>query len=476
MNRTRIAVIGAGPAGMTAAYELAKSGVEVHVFEAEDRVGGLCRTIPLWGQMVDLGPHRFFSSDPRVNQVWQEVVGEDYRLVNRLTRIYYNRRFFHYPLQPFNALWNMGFWEAGRCLASYLSARMEQRGDADDDPTFESWVVGRFGRRLYEMFFKSYTEKLWGVPCDQLDADFARQRIKKFSMGEAIKSAFHLGKSCHATLVDCFGYPTFGTGGVYERMADFVCGAGGRVHLGRPVDRILHQNRRVYGVQLADGEQFPCQHVISTMPFTLMVKGLGRLPADVQQSLAELTYRNTILVYLKVSGTESFPDQWLYVHAPELLMGRVSNFRNWVPELYGESPASILSLEYWCYDDDPLWNAPDAQLVDLATSEIGETGLIAGHEVQAGEVVRLHRSYPVYGRNYKNHVDTVVQFLDRFTNLTAIGRCGAFKYNNQDHSILMGLLAAENLLRGRKHNLWAINTDYQTYQESAKSDGLRKAA
>ena len=476
MKKARIAVIGSGPAGMTAAYELSKAGAEVHVFEAEDRVGGLCRTIRLWGQRVDLGPHRFFSSDRRVNDVWHEVVGEDYRLVNRLTRVYYNRKFFRYPLQPVNALWNMGLWEAARCLLSYLSARISQRGAAERDVTFESWVVGRFGRRLYEMFFKSYTEKLWGVSCDQLDADFARQRIKKFSLGEAMKSALRLGKASHATLVDCFGYPTFGTGGVYERMAELVCRSGGRVHLGRPVERVLHQNRRVRGVLLADGERCDFDHVISTMPLTLLVEGLGRIPPDVDQALSALTYRNTILVYLQIDAGDLFPDQWLYVHAPELQMGRVSNFRNWVPELYGDSPASILSLEYWCYDQDALWSAPDPELVELATSEIRSTGLIAGHPVKAGHVVRLRRSYPVYRSGYKTHVAPVVQFLDTFSNLTAIGRCGAFKYNNQDHSILMGLLAAQKILYGRQHNLWSINADYETYQESARIEELRKAA
>ena len=222
----KVAIVGAGPAGITAAYQLVKGGAEVEVFDAEDAVGGLARSIDLWGQRVDLGPHRFFSSDPRISGLWHEVLGDDYHMVNRLTRIYYRRRFFYYPLQPVNALVNMGLFEAARCLGSYLSEKIAPA--RKDKETFESWVVGRFGRRLYEMFFKSYTEKLWGIPCSELDADFAAQRIKKFSLGEAIKSVLGLGKKKHKTLVDCFAYPIAGAGMVYDRMAQRVQEAGGR--------------------------------------------------------------------------------------------------------------------------------------------------------------------------------------------------------------------------------------------------------
>ncbi len=462
----RVAVVGAGPAGITAAYQLAKGGAKVEVFEAGDAVGGLCRSIDLWGQKVDLGPHRFFSQDPRVNQLWLEVAGPDYRMVDRLTRIYYQKRFFEYPLKPANALWNMGLTSAASCLASYLKEKVQPSYKDEQNATFESWVVGRFGRRLFNMFFKSYSEKLWGIPCDALDADFAAQRIKKFSLGQAIKAALGLGGNNHKTLVDQFAYPTGGTGMVYERMAEHVKQLGGKVHLKCPVGRIVHENRRVKGIELAGGRFKPFDQVISTMPLTLMVKGLGYLPKAVETGLAALKFRNTILVYLNIPKKDLFKDQWLYIHAPELGVGRLTNFRNWVPELQGDSPNTILALEYWCYDEDAQWQETDQNLIDLATREVRSTGLIGDAQVTEGHVVRIRRCYPVYSCGYRQHLDPVVNYVRRFKGLSVIGRYGAFKYNNQDHSILMGLLAAENILENKGHDLWDVNTD-TTYQESA---------
>jgi protoporphyrinogen oxidase len=463
----RIAVIGAGPAGMTAAYQLSKEGAEVDVFEASGEVGGLARTIERWGQKVDLGPHRFFSDDVRVNRLWLEVVGRDYRMVDRLTRIYYRKRFFDYPLRATNALWNMGLLGAARCLASYGKEKILPSYRPEDNQTFESWVVSRFGRRLFQMFFQSYSEKLWGIPCDELDADFAAQRIKKFSLGEAVKSALGLAKNKHTTLVDQFAYPLGGTGMVYERMAEQVQKNGGRVHLQSPVRRLLHEDRRLYGIEFPDGGRESFDHVISTMPLTLMVKGLDNLPSEVESAIDKLRFRNTLLVYLHVDGTDLFPDQWLYVHSPDLLVGRVTNFRNWVPELYGDAKTSILTLEYWANDDDALWHEDDASLIARAEREIRSTGLIGKAAVLDGNVFRIRRCYPVYARGYKELLRPVISYLNTFTGLTVIGRYGAFKYNNQDHSILMGILAAENILHRRKHDLWAVNTDYESYQESA---------
>jgi protoporphyrinogen oxidase len=462
----RVGVIGAGPAGITAAYQLSKAGAHVELFEAGANVGGLSRTIALWGQKVDLGPHRFFSRDRRVNDVWLDVVGSDYRMVDRLTRIYYQNRFFHYPLKPGNALWNMGLGSAARCVASYFKERIRPSIPADADESFESWVVGRFGRRLFEMFFKSYSEKLWGIPCDQLDADFAAQRIKRFSLGQAIKAALGVGANNHKTLVEQFAYPIGGTGMVYERMAKRIEERGSAVHLNAAVRRIIHHDGHVHGLELVDGRIEPFDHVISTMPLTLLVGGLGGLPQEVQHGVEQLRFRNTILVYLNVDSADLFRDQWLYIHSPELGMGRVTNFRNWVPELHGASRTSVLALEYWCYDEDERWRESDQQLIDLAAREIHSTGLLGSAPVLAGHVHRIRRCYPVYSQGYKNHLAPVVEHLRRFHNLQAIGRYGAFKYNNQDHSILMGVLAAENILDSRRHDLWAINTDGE-YQEGA---------
>jgi protoporphyrinogen oxidase len=361
----------------------------------------------------------------------------------------------------------MGVANAAGCLGSYFRQKVWPSYAAGDDQTFESWVVGRFGRRLFEMFFKSYSEKLWGISCQELDADFAAQRIKKFSLGEAVKSALGIGKNGHKTLVDEFAYPTEGTGMIYERMAERVREAGGEVQLKCPVKRIVHEGRRVRGLEFVDGRFRSFDHVISTMPLTLLVRGLGDLPDEVQAAVEQLRFRNTLLVYLNVEGTDLFPDQWLYVHSPDLLMGRVTNFRNWAPELCGPDATSVLALEYWCYDEDALWKESNESLIERATREMRATGLIGDARVLAGDVFRIRRCYPVYARGYKRHLEPIVAHLRRFRGLTPIGRYGAFKYNNQDHSILMGLLAAENLLDGAGHDLWAVNTDYDTYQEAA---------
>ncbi len=459
----KVAVIGAGPAGLTAAYELAKSGVEVDVFEASAEVGGMSRSFELWGQTVDLGPHRFFSSDARVNRLWLEIAEQDYRMVDRLTRIYYGDRFFHYPLQPLDALRNLGLFEATRCILSYFQ---EKVAPTADEHTFESWVTRRFGSRLYGIFFKTYSEKLWGIPCSQLDADFAAQRIKKLSMSEVAKNALGLGREKHQTLVDQFAFPLGGTGMIYERMADYV-DALGSVQLNRPVKRVLHENKKVTGLELANGSTWEYDHVISTMPLTSLVKGLDDTPEHVHQAADKLTFRNTVLVYLNVDSTQLFEDQWIYVHSDDLQVGRITNFRNWIPQLYGKSKTSILSLEYWCNTDEPMWEESDEKLIERAKTEMRATGLIGETPIFDGHVVRVPRCYPVYATGYKKPLTVLSDYVQEFSGLTPIGRYGSFKYNNQDHSILMGLLAADNLLQKQENDLWSINTDYETYQEAA---------
>lgn len=463
----KVGIIGAGPAGITAAYELAKRGVQVEVFEAGPHVGGLARTLDLWGQRVDLGPHRFFSKDARVNKVWHEVAAGDFKIVKRLTRIFYDNKFYDYPLRPANALKNMGVLNAVSCVASYGRQLIENRQIKDAPTTFEEWIVSTFGRKLFEMFFKSYSEKLWGISCNELDADFAAQRIKKFSLGGAVMNAVGLGRAKHLTLVDQFSHPIGGTGMIYDRMAASVRAKGGAVHLSTPVSGITADGA---GIRLADGRTEAYDHVISTMPLTLMVKSLPDIPRAVDEAIAKLTYRNTILVYLRVNKPSLFPDQWLYVQSPELRLGRITNFRNWGEELHGESDETILALEYWCNADDPIWTSGDDELIAIGTSELRKTGLLAHAEVLEGHVIRLPRCYPVYRTGYKQWLAPVTDHLRSVPRVTAIGRYGSFKYNNQDHSILMGLLAAENIADGASHDLWRINTDYEEYQEKAPAE------
>jgi protoporphyrinogen oxidase len=472
-SKKKVAVIGAGPAGITAAYELVKMGADVEVFEASESVGGMAKSINLWGYTVDIGPHRFFSSDTRVNQAWLEVVGKDYDMVDRLTRIYYKKKFFYYPLKALNALGNLGIFEAALCFLSYLK---EKINPTKDDGSFESWVTGRFGSRLFSIFFKTYTEKLWGISCKDLDADFAAQRIKKFSLGEAIKNALFGNSGKHKTLVDQFAYPFGGTGMVYERMAENIKKAGSVVHLKNPVQRVLTKNHSAYAVELADGSIKEYDHIVSSMPMTLLLQRLPEVPAHILEKSKKLKYRNTIIVYLLVEGKDLFPDNWLYVHSPDLLMGRLTNFRNWVPQLYGNKNGSVMALEYWCYDEDDFWHWNEQQLIELAKKELKQTGLIKNAPITQGSVYRIPKCYPVYGRGYKEVLTPIEDYLKTVGNLSLIGRYGAFKYNNQDHSILMGLLAAENIMKGTQHDLWEINTDYETYQETSTitKSGLQK--
>lgn len=465
----KIAVIGAGPAGMTAAYkiseELDKKLSSLHVYELSAQVGGLSKSINLWDQRVDLGPHRFFSQDTKINEVWLEVVGKDYDIVNRQTRIYYKKRFFDYPIRAVNALKGLGLFEAARCMLSYLAERLSPTKDTS---TFEGWVTSRFGKRLFTIFFKTYSEKLWGISCTDLDSDFAAQRIKKLSLFEAVKNALFQGKgNKHATLVDQFAYPLGGTGSVYENMQQLISDRGGMVYLNTGVERVNAREGTARSLTLESGETREYDHIISTMPISILLERLPEVPAVIVEQAKKLTFRNTILVYLRVDRPDLFTDQWLYVHDPSVEVGRVTNFRNWLPSVYGDSQSSILCLEYWCYFDDPLWNQENDHLIRTAREEIVRTNLVQEGEVKEGHVVRLPRCYPVYFKGYREVMKPVENYINSVEGLHAIGRYGAYKYNNQDHSILMGLRVAENILDGTRHDLWSINTDYEVYQESS---------
>jgi protoporphyrinogen oxidase len=463
--KKKIAVVGAGPAGVTAAYELSKENISVDLYEASNSVGGMAKTIELWDQKVDIGPHRFFSSDPRVNKIWLEVTGKDYKMVNRLTRIYYKRRFYFYPLKVFNVLSNMGVWEATLCILSYLNIRLFPM---KTEHNFTNWVTNRFGKRLFSIFFKTYTEKLWGISCDILDSDFAAQRIKKLSLYEAVKNAILGGKgNKHKTLVDQFAYPMEGTGMVYERMAKSITEKGNSIHLKTPVKKVKIENNSVTGIELENGTTLSFDHVISSMPMTLLVSRIENLPEEVKLANSKLKFRNTIIVYVQIDGENLFPDQWLYVHSAEVLTGRITNFHNWVPSINKGRKETILALEYWCYDSDSLWKESDLDLINRAFEEVKNTNLNKNHKILNGFVYKIPRCYPVYETGYKENLEIVQNYLKSIKNLDVIGRYGSFKYNNQDHSILMGYLNAQNIIKGENHNLWEINTDYE-YQESSK--------
>ena len=468
----RVCIIGGGPAGLTAGYMLAKKGCSVDVYELSDSVGGMCKTFPLWGYQVDLGPHRFVSKDKRVNELWLEMVGQEYKMVHRKTRIYYDGKFFTYPLKGIEALAKLGAMEGLHCLFSYLLTKIKGPKAGDD---FESWTSSRFGKRLFEIFFKSYSEKLWGIDCKDLDSDFASQRIRKLSMGEAIKGILGVGQKKHATLADQFAYPIEGPGYIYKQLAKKIEELGSNICLEHRVHSFLRDEAgQVLGIELDDGERREYDYVISTMPLTTLVMALSAKDDPIRKVLDQLYYRNTILVYTLIDQEDMFDDQWLYIHSADVGIGRVTNYNNWVEDLKGSPGQTVLCSELWCNEEDELWQQDDEAIIDQVNQELEAIKLLDQKDIIKGKVIRIPRSYPVYMKGYKKHVEKIEEFLKDYKNITPIGRYGAFKYNNQDHSILMGILISENICDGKNHELWHVNTDYETYQESASitSSGL----
>ncbi|MEO9803017.1 MAG: FAD-dependent oxidoreductase [Reichenbachiella sp.] len=468
----KVLVIGAGPAGLSCAHELAKKGVDVQLYEASEFVGGMSRSFDLWGQRVDLGPHRFFSKEKKINQFFAEVLQGEFTMINRLTRIYYKKRFFQYPLKFTNVLFNLNPFTIVRILWDYLIQRINP---IKNPTTFESWVTNRFGKKLYEIFFKSYSEKLWGIPCSKIDAEWAAQRIKTLSLIGAVISAIrgNAGNK-HKTLVDEFAYPKHGTGLLYEKCAEQIKENGGKIHLSSAVKKVIVDgSNQAKGIELVDGTTVEADYVISTMPFTTMIKGIDNVPQPVQDAADQLYFRNTILVYLEVNGTGLFEDNWIYVHSPDVKHGRITNFRNWCPTLYGDKKTSIICLEFWAFEKDEIWTMDDEKLSNIAKKEIGKLNLVPeSMDILNSKVIRIPRCYPVYETGYQAPLKTLENFVDKIDKLIPIGRYGSFKYNNQDHSILMGLLAAENITGGEYTNLWEINTDDEYQEEGDIKDVL----
>ncbi|MFC3867825.1 FAD-dependent oxidoreductase [Helicobacter equorum] len=481
----KVLIIGAGPAGLSAARILSESGYSVEIFELESQVGGMSKSIELFSQIVDIGPHRFFSKDKRLNDFWHSHTNGEYEKVSRLTRIFYNRKFFYYPLRGFDALLKLGFIESALCVLSYCKAKiLPFRGDS-----FESWVANAFGYRLYSIFFKGYTEKLWGIKGSELDSDFAAQRIKGLNLYEAIKSAFFGdGGKKHKTLVDEFSYPKKGCGVVYSNMKDEIIKRGGTIHCDVEVVGIKTHNKKAIGIITNKGD-FSGDIVISTAPFRDMVLSLDELDSKTKDLAKKLKFRNTILVYMEVAqglqdsqtqahtktindtslGTSLFKDNWIYVHSKDTQTGRITNFANWTKDLRCGKDSVILCLEYWANDDEPLWNLDESALSSMAKKDLLESKLVADSRlIKNVAVLKIHKSYPIYERGYKEDLHKIYDALDSFEDLYFIGRNGSFKYNNQDHSILMGLMCADKIL-GKECDLWYINTDYD-YQEGEKSE------
>ncbi|WP_433087275.1 NAD(P)/FAD-dependent oxidoreductase [Dactylosporangium sp. CA-052675] len=470
-----VVVVGAGPAGLTAALELARRRVPVTVLEADDEVGGISRTAHCDGWRFDIGGHRFFTKVPRVEALWHEILPEDDFLRRpRMSRILYRGKLFDYPLRPANALRNLGPGEALRCVGSYLHAQLRPPADQH---TFAGWVTARFGRRLYGMFFKTYTEKVWGVPAAGLPADWAAQRIKTLSLGRAALSAL-LPRSRRlrtTSLIEEFQYPKLGPGMMWQRCAELVGELGGTVRTGAAVTRIRRDPgaARAIAVEVGRDPQeryaLPADEIISTMPISELVLGLDPpAPAEVRACAAALKHRDFLTVALVVPQRFSFPDTWIYVHDPGVRVGRIQNFGSWSPYLVRDG-RTCLGLEYFVFEDDELWRSADADLVALAEAELRRLGLVAAGCVERGFVVRMPKAYPVYDEAYHANLGVVRRWLaEAVPNVHPVGRNGMHRYNNQDHSMLTAMLTVENILDGAGHDVWSVNVD-DDYQEEHRA-------
>lgn len=457
-------VIGGGPAGLAAAYELASQGEGVLLAEATAHLGGLARTETYQGCRFDSGGHRFYTRIAEIRRLWEDLLGSDFIEVRRLSRIYYRGKFFDYPLSFGNALSNLGFRESIAAVSSYLKARLRPHPREEN---LEQWLTNRFGPRLYQIFFKTYTEKVWGMPCREIGAEWAAQRIQNLTLAGAIASA--LGRQVRAkTLIRTFLYPRLGPGMLWERMRSHIEQAGGQVCLSSPVVGLQHHAGRVTHVRIAHNgatRLLPCASVISSMPLGELIQRLDPPPPeDVLASARALRHRAFLMVGLILEGRNLFPDNWIYVHSPEVAVGRIQNFTNWSAELVPSPNQTALGMEYFCNEGDALWRERDEALIALATRELGQLGLANGSAVLGGVVIRQPRAYPIYDRDYRAHVARLRDYLQGFENLQTIGRNGMHRYNNLDHSMLTGLFAARNVLRGQ-YDIWAVNAD-QTYGET----------
>ena len=462
-------VIGAGPAGLTAAWILVRHRLETVVLEKDALVGGIARTVEYKGFRFDIGGHRFFTKVRFVQQLWRHMLGPELLHRPRLSRIFYGGKFFDYPLTPMNALMGLGPINALKVLLSYVWARVHP---IRPERTFEDWVSNRFGRRLYTIFFKTYTEKVWGIPCSRIGAQWAAQRIKGLSLLKAIVNMLRPGRRSGArqitTLIHEFEYPRLGPGMMWEAFHADVAARGGRVELRTNVRALEHEGGRITAVQYerdGQGRRLPVSHVIATMPLRELVHSLQPpAPPEVRAAAERLHYRDFVTVALIIDAPSLFPDNWIYVHDPRVKLGRIQNFKNWSPDMVPDQSKTCLGLEYFCFEGDGLWNMADADLIRLGTSEVKEIGLLGGANVIDGTVVRMPKAYPVYDEGFESALDVVRRHLLTFSNLQVAGRNGLHKYNNQDHSMVTAVLAAQNVL-GAHHDVWAINADDEYHEE-----------
>ncbi|MBK5960962.1 FAD-dependent oxidoreductase [Rhodoplanes elegans] len=490
-THTDVFVVGAGPAGLTAAYMLSKHTPSVIVIEKDPvHVGGISRTVAHDGFLFDIGGHRFFSKSKEVVDLWNEILPDDFIERPRLSRIFYGGKFYSYPLNATEALRNLGIVESAACVMSYLAARLSP---IEGPRTFHDWVRNQFGERLFSIFFKTYTEKVWGMSCDDISADWAAQRIKGLDLKVAVINALKRSMGFHKrkpaapgapvvkTLIETFRYPRKGPGMMWEAAARKIEERGAQVLMGRDlVSLVYDEKRQLWDIEVAtaDGpERYTAWHVISSAPLAELVEKIRPRPISTFHGRS-LRYRDFLTVALMVDKPDLFPDNWIYIHDPSVKVGRVQNFRSWSPEMV-PTGKTCLGLEYFCFEGDGVWTAPDEELIALATREVEQIGLVTAADVTGGCVVRQPKAYPVYDDAYRDNVAAIRRDLELgCPNLHLVGRNGMHKYNNQDHAMMTAMLTAENILSGeRRFDVWNVNEDAEYHEAGSEGsrDGRRAA-
>jgi protoporphyrinogen oxidase len=470
-----VIIIGAGPAGLSAAYELAKNDKKVLVLEENiNEVGGLCRKVEYDNFIIDIGGHRFFSKNREIENMWTEIMGEEILIRKRFSRIFYNKKFYDYPLDMANVIKNLGFFTSFACFLDFLYIKLFP---IKNELSFEDWVINHFGKRLYNMFFKTYTEKAWGVKCGELNADFAAQRIRYPSLLNAalnsIKSLRSGDKKKLKILMEGFYYPKLGPGQIWERLKELIIQCGGNVLMGRKVIEIKNQNGRVIEVSTSNGagfiETFSADHFISSMPLRSFINSMRpEVPETINNLAKNLNYRDFITVFLIVNSTDLFPDNWIYIHDPSVKLGRIQNYKNWSPYLVPNKFQTSLGLEYFCFEGDSMWTMQDSDLIKFGIDELEKINLAKKEDIVGGCVIRVTKAYPIYSRNYREQMAAIKNFLKKnYSNLQIIGRNGMHKYINMDHAMMTGILAAKNIIAGNydKYDIWEVNEDAKYLEE-----------
>lgn len=468
----RVAIIGAGPAGLTAAYLLGKANIETVVFEKDTQyVGGISRTENYKGYYFDIGGHRFFSKSKEVEDFWTEILGDDLLERPRCSRIYYNNTFFSYPLVAFEALKKLGLWESFLCVMSYVKSKIFP---IKNPQNVEDWVSNQFGKRLYSIFFKTYTEKVWGISCRDISADWAAQRIKGLSLTSAIKNALFKPRltdknAIIKTLIDSFRYPKKGPGMMWETCRDKCLQMGVQVKMNSNVSAISFDNNQ-WSISLENGlQENSFDYVLSSAPIRDIVPYIKPLlSSDVIKAAKQLNYRDFLTVVLICKDKDSFTDNWIYIHDPSVKVGRIQNFKSWSPYMVPYKNMACYGLEYFCFEGDGMWQMKEEDLIALAKKEMHQIGLMNEDNVVDGYVVRQAKAYPVYDKEYKEHIETIKQALKNYKGLYLIGRNGMHKYNNQDHSMMTAMLAAKNIIADNElYDVWNVNQDAE-YHESGE--------